>query len=857
MEHLPTPDIFTFPKQPIHKPSAYSLGLTSAPTSSAGGTDSEAGFSDEPTSPDGRNQPPVSLLTALLNSDRAKSPRPSLPNAITNGGQATSHNGLSSARSSVPSTAFSSPTGHNQGILQNNPALSALPPLPSLPSNRDIPHDSSAKEYSFDQPTSILRRGSVSASSDGGDISGLGVGLGMTAAANKWELSKVEEKREKIEWADEVPPASAPSVSRAPSTSRPSALKFTVAQPVSTQSSDSSEPIRRHSSIKHVTEPTPRRESPVKRQSSPSKRPASPFARERQVQAQLDEQAEEDAQEEDEDQDDSSGSEEAVLPGYKKSPRMNASEERLNVTESEESDAGYQEDEEDGAFSDEDEISGIFRVAPSAQFPFARPTNYRRRRKAGGQQEAVVAKSVSPPPAPAVLPPPSRRGRGHIRVMEDPSVSVHEEKKKDKGCSRHCSPPPSRPRTESTSAKPPPAASSPSARKLSLRRNHHTEGYAPRGKDRSISPRPNPLSTVSDAGPRNGRMGSPMPPHLDIPSSEDDTDAEADGDDQMDADDAVDEEDNENAIRPSMPSASTPRASARSGWRSDDSIFYGPNSQQARNILPMRLDSTTRNASAPPSQRPSTAGVVFYSDEEHVPESVPMEHTTSQSVDGVVRDFIRRASEHLPQFMKPVHAQNGFSDGEMFASRSVSTSSQGRQQVPTLPTSPRDPRDAAPLSAPLLSQATCPPALDNTPATAFSYSSKEYDLTSRLEQTLHQHPANLTRARSVINTPPGRVTFHASEIKPSGSRTVSTSQTPLSAEQSAKRPVDKSDVSDSQAQSKENRTKSTGPSAPAIIKPIACPKSNVKAEDHGWTDEALRRIRRNAGKDGFAEAVKQ
>jgi hypothetical protein len=79
---------------------------------------------------------------------------------------------------------------------------------------------------------------------------------------------------------------------------------------------------------------------------------------------------------------------------------------------------------------------------------FAKPTNWRRKRQ-----------RPSPPPAPAVVPPPPRRGRGHITVAEGTSEG-------EARCSRHRSPPP-----------------------VSSR-----------------SP-----SRHSDAGPRRGRAGSPMP----------------------------------------------------------------------------------------------------------------------------------------------------------------------------------------------------------------------------------------------------------------------------------------------------------------------------------------------------------
>ena len=123
---------------------------------------------------------------------------------------------------------------------------------------------------------------------------------------------------------------------------------------------------------------------------------------------------------------------------------------------------GYEEDEEDGAFSD-DEVYSTHIPTP-AQFPFARPTNY-----------DGSSTSPSAPPAPAILPPPSRRGRGHIRVVDGNDAP--------KSCSRHCSPPPARSRSGSECK-----------------------------------------SRTSDAGPRDGRAGSPMPDVSDLSDVDDEED---------------------------------------------------------------------------------------------------------------------------------------------------------------------------------------------------------------------------------------------------------------------------------------------------------------------------------------------
>lgn len=129
------------------------------------------------------------------------------------------------------------------------------------------------------------------------------------------------------------------------------------------------------------------------------------------------------------------------------------------------SDLGYEEDEEDGEFSDDEDYTTIPR-APG-DYPFARSTNY-------GDEP-----TPNPHPAPAILPPPMRRGRGHIQVID-----VHAA---PKTCSRHCSPPPTRSRSGSEAA---------------------------RGR-------------LSDAGPRNGRCGSPMPDVSDLPDVEDESTEES------------------------------------------------------------------------------------------------------------------------------------------------------------------------------------------------------------------------------------------------------------------------------------------------------------------------------------------
>jgi hypothetical protein len=82
-----------------------------------------------------------------------------------------------------------------------------------MPSLHHPPTNAEAKDaiiavQPLGPPASILRRGSTSASSDGGSDA-VGFGLGMMgvphpAPGHEGKLGKVEEKRERIEWADEV-----------------------------------------------------------------------------------------------------------------------------------------------------------------------------------------------------------------------------------------------------------------------------------------------------------------------------------------------------------------------------------------------------------------------------------------------------------------------------------------------------------------------------------------------------------------------------------------------------------------------------------------------------------------------------
>ncbi|WRT67164.1 uncharacterized protein IL334_004130 [Kwoniella shivajii] len=216
-------------------------------------------------------------------------------------------------------------------------------------------------------------------------------------------------------------------------------------------------------------------------------------------------------------------------------------------TSPESDDEGYQEDSEEGFDSDNSQDSQI-----DPRYPFARPTNFDRPRFIGATQ------LPSKTPAPALLPPPARRGRGHIKVDE----TAH-----DKTCSRHRSPPPARSRSSSA---------------------HKSSGR------------------LSDAGPRDGRAGSPMPDP--IPSDE--------------------EEDEEEMHIPA------------GGWRSDDAVFYGPNAQHVR---PIRRRPRRHSSALRPS-------VFVDSDDETQPS-------------GGIGDFLRRASEHIPGFRRPSSGLNRVSSG--------------------------------------------------------------------------------------------------------------------------------------------------------------------------------------------------
>jgi len=285
-----------------------------------------------------------------------------------------------------------------------------------------------------------------------------------------------------------------------------------------------------------------------------SRRPSSLFAKERAAQGggvdEEEEKDEEESQEEDDDQEENK--DEDNSSSIEKIDEISNSED----AESDDTDQGYEEDEEDGMFSDdEDYVAEIPRGPGPTDFAFARPTNYRRSRR-----------DQLRPSAPSTLPPPPRRGRGHIRVVDQPPTGNN-----TTACTRHCSPPPR-------------SRSGGNAQTLSR--------ASSKREARAGSP-----SRLSDAGPKGGRAGSPMPSKMRLSSSDED-------------------EEDEDEVQPSP-------VKVRGGWRSDDAIFAS-------------TSRTPRYVSAP-----ITAPVSNDEDE------------GMTSVTDGVRSFFRRASEHIPGFSRP------------------------------------------------------------------------------------------------------------------------------------------------------------------------------------------------------------
>ena len=301
------------------------------------------------------------------------------------------------------------------------------------------------------------------------------------------------------------------------------------------------------------------------------------------------------------------------------------------------SDLGYEEDAENGLFSDdEDYTTNIPRPPSPSKYPFARPTNYHRR----FHRRSASSLAAASPTTSAVYSSSARRGRGHIRVIDKASPPT----KVGKGCSRHCSPPPA-----------------PSSRSSS-------HGHVPRFASRSTGPgmqasRTSMSPNRSDAGPRAGRAGSPMPSKVFVSETEEEEN----------------EVEEDNLTPPKM----------RGGWRSDDAGLNSLNSEQFRTRDTTRFDSMSRNVSAPPLRVPPVA----YSSGD-VLRWPSLEDQPSFMSDGVT-PFLRRASENLPVLARPSISRTPSAfESSTFDSTSI------------------------PQSAPIVLRATGPPAVNATPAMA-------------------------------------------------------------------------------------------------------------------------------------------
>jgi hypothetical protein len=334
-------------------------------------------------------------------------------------------------------------------------------------------------------------------------------------------------------------------------------------------------------------------------------------------------------------------------------------EEDINEEEiedgSEESDLGYQEDSES---SDEDADSPRYRypIGKEKKYPFARSTNYRRRRLNPTERERAL--SPSPPPAPAVLPPPTRRGRGHIRVDE----SCISGKETEGHCSRHRSPPPSRSRSHSRT------------------RNGNGNGIG-MGEGR-----------LSDAGPRDGRAGSPMPSRSKILAPSDDED-----EDENNGESPVDKKDVD--------------VFGNWGWRSDDAAFKGG------------MVKGIRTVSAP--------SYAVTDDDDYHNRKLAAPNGNGNGTDTGMRSFIRRASEHIPIPSIPFRRPEPYAQPHPHPHHQRSPSTTGRALSP--------------------SGSPCPPALDETPVLASSMARVEKDysggLAHRLEQSLSTDHARAESGR--------------------------------------------------------------------------------------------------------------
>ncbi|OCF35474.1 hypothetical protein I316_03026 [Kwoniella heveanensis BCC8398] len=504
---------------------------------------------------------PVSLLTAMIQTSDSHKPGTS--------SRANSHaaSDQASALSSVPSTAFSSPRNLSHGILQQGGRAS-------------------------DQvgSSSILRRESAGGSSEGALYEpAVGLGLGGVEKLHH-RLQNVEERRERIEWADDV-------AGKLSTPHRPGGLKFAVA-------SQPSHAIGRSTAVRALK-------------------------------------ADDEMDEED-------------------------------------SDEGYQEDEEGGF--DTDSSGELSDDDVDSRYPFARSTNFEEPRFIGSTQ---ISANKPLSPAPALLPPPSRRGRGHIRVDESAAPPGEQ----NNTCSRHRSPPPTRSRSGSQARSSTPG---------SPMKRHHS-------------------GRLSDAGPREGRAGSPMPGRIQVDPDDDDDQAAQEGEEENGDgydNEGVGEEDGADPDQEEVDHAA-------GGWRSDDAIFHGP---KARQVKPIIIHRQRRHSSAL-----AQAHAVFVNSDEEGESSTPAIGTS-------VRGLLRRASAHLANFRRP-------SSGGMHRIGSEDGSHSG---------------GGGGLSGRLSTQTTCPPALDETPAMAQGLFTHEYGdgqggLAHRLETTLlsPSNPSSANVSRSV------------------------------------------------------------------------------------------------------------
>lgn len=606
-------------------------------------------------------------------------------------------------------------------------------------------------------------------------------------------------------------------------------LQFAVAHPPSHGSTSASEagdiPSCRRSSVT----------------TSSSHHPNDPFAKERKVQESLDERSsdeqpfdddEEDEEEEEEDDDDADATPLEEVPrlrGYNSRSTSSSgrrSEELYSPIDEEddEDDLGYQEDEEDGMFSDEEETTAFDLPGDIAKrkFAFARPTNYFRGRRPSRSDDLSPATTPPQMPAPSYFPPPNRRGRGHVRVADPiPTTLNAVEKVERKGCTRHCSPPPSsrsRSGSKGEIGLPPAplAIASPSARFMKR-----------------------PEVAVAVAGPSKPRIvGSPMPPRV-FADEEDEDDEEVDEAEEEEEEEAEDIGKGGDTYTPPPP---------RGGWRSDDSVFYGLNARvpsRAYDQPDQKLRPTPVHTNRP-----------VFEEESGDDHSVSASMAREASMEGIPQRFSSRRASEAPILRRPSNASppdiridSGIPIGRP---REVSFSS------------------------------TVPPALDSTPVLAVASSftkegsiSEFGGLASRLEQTLSANsstpssntgsvaPAmsrDTTTSSATSIAPPSTIGSRPSSRPVSSGRDTSAEPLNRAVSMSGRvtfRPTEKPQrvaipqraVSHAAHHLGGGQREKIAVSAIQAPAPIKCPKrARGPGEDLGWSDEALISIRRKAGK---------